>query len=510
MKKLIVLTFLTLLIFYPLTGFGKESVLRVRYPGDIVNLDPAQLHTASDRLVLQQVIEGIVQFDWTQKAPFPIRPRIAKSYEISSNGLEITFNINKGILFHHGYGELTAEDVAFSLSRHMDPKVASKSKALYDDVDKIMATGPYTVKVNMKASSALTFLQNLAWQGGGMIISKKAVEKLGDKFATFPVGTGPYYFEKWNPGQGVILKKFKSYWGAPDWGFGSPGFDEVRILNIPDEMIALNALEKGEIDIVGMTEKGTDLRAKQIKGVSLSAATGGSWQHILYLNQKLTPTNDIRVRKALAHALDLKAIANRLGALIKHFPSPFNEVVFAATDEFWTYEYNVEKAKKLLTEAGYPNGFRLKFIYSKRHMYEDVVLEVSNYWSKVVSVDLEAIEYGVYSKKILEFKQHAALWSATRFSPLHYAEQYITNAPFNYFAYSNPAMDELIKKANVESNEAKAKEMWRRFQKNVVDEAIGIYPGLQTAWIAISDKVKNVIPLPFGTLMDLAKAQPAQ
>lgn len=510
MKKLLIFTILASIIIFPLTSFAKENVLRVKLPGDIVNLDPAQLRVASDRLIDQQVFEGLVQFDWTQKAPFPIKPRIAKSYEVSGNGLEITFNLNKGIQFHHGYGELTAEDVVFSLNRHMDPKVNSMSKALYDDVDKIRATGPYTVKVNLKVSSTLIFLQNLAWQGGGMIISKKAVEKLGDRFSTSPVGTGPYYFEKWNPGQEVILKKFKDYWGAPDWGFGTPAFDEVRFLNIPDEITALNALEKGEIDIVGLTEKGADLRAKQIKGIKLSSATGGSWQHLVYLNHKIAPTNDIRVRKALAHALDLKAIANRLGMTIKRFPSPFNEVVLAATDEFWTYDYNVEKAKKLLSEAGYPNGFKLKFIYGKRYMYEDVAMEVANYWSKIVNVDLEIIEYGVFVKKIQEFKHHAAQSSITRFSPSHYAEQYITNAPFNLFGYSNPAMDELIKKANLESNEARAKEMWRRFQKNVLDEVIGIYPGLQTAWFAISDRVKDVIPLPFGTLMDLAKAQPAQ
>lgn len=488
---------------------AEMSVLRVRMVADIVNLDPPHLHTAADRLVLQQVVEGLVQFDWRQEAPFPATPRIAKSYEISEDGREITFYINEGIMFHRGYGELTAEDVVFSLKRHMDPAVASKVAPQFAEVAEIEATGPYTVKVSLESPSALTLLQNLAWQAAGMVISKKATEELGDKIERFPIGTGPYYFEEWSPGISVILKRFPDYWGAPDWGFGSPAFDEVHCLIIPEDMLALDALETGEIDIVGLVKKGSVTRAEQIEGISLQAAIGGSWQHHVFFNHKKAPMNDVRVRKALAHALDLKTIADRLGPMQKYYPSPFNEVCFSSSDEFWVYEYNIEKAKELLTEAGYPNGFTMQFIYPKIYMYEDVVLEVARYWSEVgIDVELQVIEYGVYYKTIHEFEHDVCLWSMTRFAPFLYAQAYLSGTPWNHFAYSNPALDELIAVASAEPDEARAKELWRRVQRAIVNDVVGIYPALQVAWAAIADRVEGIIVIPFSTLVDLAAARP--
>lgn len=510
-KARIVWVFALLLVVVGVLSITAEtSVLRVRIVQDIVNLDPPHLHTAADRLVAQQVMEGLVQFDWGQEAPFPVKPRIAKSYEISEDARKITFFINEGIMFHGGYGELTAEDVVFSLKRHMDPAVASKAAAQFVDVARIEAPGPYTVEVSLKAPSARSFLQTLAWQGPGMIVSKKATEELGDKIQRSPIGTGPYYFEKWSPGTKVILKRFDDYWGAPDWGFGNPAFDEIHCLIVSEDLLALDALEKGEIDVVGLVTKGSIKRAEQIEGISLQVAGGGSWQHHIFFNHKKALLSDIRVRKALAYALDLKTIADRLGPMQEYYPSPFSKIVFASSDEFWTYEYNPEKAKELLAEAGYPDGFTLEFIYPKIYMYEDIVLEVTRYWKEIgIDVNLEVIEYGVYSKTVREFEHDVCFWSRTRFSPSLYAMQgYMSGSPGNYFNYSNPALDELIVAASTEPDRARAKELWRRVQRAIVNDVVGIFPALQVAWAAISDQVEGVTVIPFSTLVDLAAARP--
>lgn len=492
-----------------LTAIAADPMtLRVRLAADIVNVDPAQLHTAADRMVAQQVSEGLVQFDWSQKAPFPVKPRLAKSYEVSANGTEIIFHLNQGIQFHQGYGELTADDVAFSLNRHLDPAVPSMERSNFVDVQSIEATDKYTIKVVLKVPTALTFVSLLAWQGSGMIVSKKAVEERGQAFQTSPIGTGPYYFEKWTPAESVVLKRFANYWGAPDWGFGAPAFEEIRLMVITDDLIALDALAKREIDVVGLTDKGGLAQAKQMKDINLIPAEGGSWQHIVYFNHKKAPMNNLEVRKALAYAVDLKVVAERLGAMQKYFPSPFNELCLGATNEFWTYEYNPDKAKSMLAAAGYSDGLKLVFIYPKVYMYEDVVLEIVRFWREIgVDVELQVIEYGVYQKTVRELKHDACLWSMTRFAPYLYAQAYLTNSPQNYFGYSNPEMDALIQAAGREGNLDKAVGLWRDVQKAISEQVVGMYPAEQVAWAAFSKDVEGLILIPFSTLVDLATAR---
>ncbi len=487
------------------------EVLRVRLAADVVNLDSAQLHTAADRLVVQQVMEGLVQLDWTQAPPFPVKPRLARSYEVSEDGKTITFQIHEGIQFHGGYGELTADDVAYSLKRHMDPAVGSVEGSNFKDVQDVQAIGPYTVVVTLKTPSALTFLPLLAWQGSGMIVSRRAVEALGTEYQRHPIGTGPYQFVEWRTGVEVVLKKFDGYWGAPEWGFGSPAYDEIHCLIIPEDTLALDALETGELDVVGLVEKGSISRAEAIPGVALSSSLGGSWQHIIFFNHTKAPMNNLKVRQALAYALDLPTIAKRLGAMQKMYPSPFNEVCTASTDEFWTYGYDPEKARQLLAEAGYASGLEINFIYPKVYMYEDVVLEVVQYWTQIgVKVNLSVVEYGVYQKTVLARQQDACLWSMTRFAPYLYAQSYITGGPQNYFGYSNPQLDALIAQAAAEGNEQEASVLWREVQKQICDEAIGIYPAEQIAWVAVSNKVAGLTVIPFSTLVDLAGAHPVQ
>jgi peptide/nickel transport system substrate-binding protein len=189
--------------------------LRSTIVADPINLDPALLYETQDRIVVQQIYQGLVTFDCTVEPPYPVVPVLAKSYEVSEDGKMITLKLRKGVQFHHGYGELTSEDVVFSLKRHQDPKIASRAKAQFRDVERIEAPDKYSVRIHLKDSSAFSLIRNLAWQTGGFILSKKAALKLGDKVARKPIGTGPYYFDRWEPGEKVVLKKFDKYWRTP-------------------------------------------------------------------------------------------------------------------------------------------------------------------------------------------------------------------------------------------------------------------------------------------------------
>jgi peptide/nickel transport system substrate-binding protein len=468
--------------------------------GDPVNLDPAHLHQTDDRVITQQVYEGLVAFDYTAKPPYPIIPVLAKSYEVSKDAKMITFKLHKGVQFHGGYGELTSEDVVFTLQRHREKKVASRARSQLADVERIEALDRYTARIYLRIPSAFSLIENLAWQNAGFILSKKAAAKLGDKIARIPIGTGPYYFDKWAPGEKVVLKKFDKYWGTP------ARIDEIEFWVVSEETVALGALEKGDLDLVPLTQTGSYERAKSIKGTYIAESLGGARVYLAYLNLKVKPMDDLRVRRALAHALDIKETCSRLGPLVEYFPSPLAPVVTAATDEFWRFEYDLAKAKQLLAEAGYPNGFELRFIYQKYGLLEPIVLELKNSWSKIVDVKLEMIERAIWSKTLRKYEHHVALWSSTKMAPYLFAERYQTGNKRNYSHYANPEVDAAIKKARTAKSEKEARKSWREFQRMVTEDVVNFWVANGKSLAAISSKVKGVVVTPYAGMVDLKKA----
>lgn len=480
----------------------KHNVLKVRstLESDLVNLDPAKLTTSQDRTVAQQVFQGLVTFDTTAKPPYPVVPLLAESYEVSKDGKVITFKLRQGVQFHGGYGELTSEDVVFTIQRHLNPKVGSLAKSELEDVERVEAPDKYTVRIYLKISSALTLLQNLAWQNAGSILSKKAVEKLGDKIQSMPIGTGPFYFEKWNVAEKVILRKFPHYWRTP------AKIDEVEFWVIPEEIVALGALEKGDLEIVPITQMGSLSRAKMIKNISIVAAKGDIYQYITYINHKMKPMDDLRVRRALAYAMDIKGINARIGELVMPFPSPLPPAVFAATDEFWPYKYDLNKAKQLLAEAGYPKGFELTVIYKRGILYEPIALELQNCWNKIVNVKLELLESATYLNRLKAYKYHITPWGLGRMAPYLFAQAYETGSPRNFSQYSNPEIDAIINKAKTATTVEKAREYWREFQKKANEDVVNLVPAVGRSLAAMSNKVKGVIVMPFSRMVDLERA----
>jgi peptide/nickel transport system substrate-binding protein len=448
--------------------------LRTYSNSDPITLDPAKLRHGPDRIIAQNVFQGLVTFDYLAEPPYPIIPVLAKSYEVSRDAKMITFKLHKGVQFHHDYGELTSEDVVFSLQRHLDPKVASWAKSQLADVERIDAPDKYTVRIYLKVPSARSLLGNLAWQNAGFVLNKKAVLKLGDKFG--------------------------DYWRTP------AKIDEIEIWVVPEEIVALGALEKGDLDIASVTESGSARRVKAIKDIDLVQAKGSTSAYHLYLNNKKKPLDDVRVRRALAHALDIKGIIERLGPqFLRYFPSPLPPALFAATDEFWTYEYNLDKARQLLAEAGYPKGFELRMIYKKGRLYEPVALEVQNSWRKVVDVKLELIEKAVFTKTVKQFNHHVAVWSRGRNVPYLFAQVYETDSPVNLSKYSNPKVDEAVKRAKSAATEEEARKYWREFQRLIVGDVANMWIASAGSIAAVSKKVKGIAIIARG-VYDLEKA----
>jgi peptide/nickel transport system substrate-binding protein len=488
------------LVFLLACGDASAGVKRIRMAVhvDFVNLDPAHGSYYQDRNVNQQVFEGLVEFDWTAKAPYPIIPVLAESYEISKDAKMITFKLRKGIQFHHGYGELTSEDVVFTYQRHLNPKVGSRARGQLRDIVRLEAVDKYTARMYLKNPTAFDMLTVMGYQEASFILCKKAFEKLGKKVEKMPVGTGPFFFYRSYPGEKVVLKRFEKYWGTP------PKIDEIEIVVIPEELIALGTLEKGDVDIKATETSAGARRAEAIKGAYILTTKASPQLYQLLINHRVKPMDDVRVRRALAHGVDIKKVSRRIGKVAVPWPTPIAPSCFAGTDEFWRYDYDVEKAKKLLAEAGYPKGFELTFLYKKQGLFEPVVLEVKNFWDKIVNVKLVLVERAIFTQTLKKFEHHVAHWSTSRFTPFQFASRYMTGSSQPYFQYSNPEVDEVIRKARTARSDEEARKYWRLFQYMVAEDCVQIGVFNKVPVIAVRNNVKGVVPITTN-LIDLTR-----
>jgi peptide/nickel transport system substrate-binding protein len=279
----------------------------------------------------------------------PVAPSLAESWSMSPDGLVYEFVLRKGAKFHNG-DPVTAEDVKFSLERYR----GASAKPLKASVAAVETPDPGRVRIRLKRPwpDFLTFY--LGATGAAWIVPKKYVEKVGDEgFKKAPIGAGPYKFVSFTPGVELVLEAFDQYWRK------APNVKQVVLRSIPDETTRLAALKRGEVDIAYNLrgEMAQDVRRTQ--GLTLKPNVGQATHWVYFADQwdQKSPWHDRRVRLAANHAIDRQAI-NQADAL--GFAKITWNIVPSSFEFFWQppgYTYDPAKAKQLLAEAGYPNGF---------------------------------------------------------------------------------------------------------------------------------------------------------
>jgi peptide/nickel transport system substrate-binding protein len=276
----------------------------------------------------------------------------AKSVEVSEDGTKISFVLREGIQFHEGYGELTAEDVKFSFERHVDPRVASEYKDDWQTLCRVDVTGKYTGDIILTQPYAPLFVNTIPYTSGS-IISKAAYEDLGEKIATHPIGAGPYYWAKWIPEQKVVLERFDDYFGE------LPDFKRIEILPIADDKAAELAFDSGELDETFVSLESIDgYRANPDVNVVL---VNNLRYHWIGFNVQHPPFDNIRVREAVRYVVDVDEILqgafNGVAPRAKSMVAPG---ILGYWEDAPEYQPDLERARSLLEEAGYPDGFEVE------------------------------------------------------------------------------------------------------------------------------------------------------
>jgi peptide/nickel transport system substrate-binding protein len=394
---------------------AKEQVLYYASPGrDIRAIDPAFCVSSIELFIAYAMFNALVRYPPGNEGNLEaIEPDLAEKWEVSKDGKTFTFFLRKGVQFHKGYGELKAEDVKFTIDR-LKPEGSPWSKN-YKNVKEIKTIDDYTVQFTLKKIDPF-FLTKLTNYHGGFIVSKKAREKLGKGFRSEPVGTGPFQVKEYRPKDRYILERHDAYWR------GKPILEKIVVPFMPSNATSSMALEKGDIHLAqGKQDEMwiNSMRKKTKLIIDTKFQLGlASWLH---MNMTRKPFDDIRVRKALAYATDRDEFVAYFGAsitepLITHIPPyVFGALQNKDVPKELRYDYNPEKAKQLLKEAGYPKGFTVKMVISEKESYTKPMTIIQELWRKVgVNLQFETVDHATYHSKIRKDQNPLVWYNATR------------------------------------------------------------------------------------------------
>src|SRR5213083_2839178 len=463
-----------------------------------VALDPAQVTDLNSNRVGRRVAETLVAF---AEGSTQIVPGLAESWTISRDGLQYTFKLRKGVRFHDGT-PLDAEAVKFSIERQIVPDhPASKlgkypfANYFFGNVKAVEPLDELTVRFILKEPRA-SFLDIMA-AAAASIVSPTAVRKYGLDYGSNPVGTGPFRFASWERGQRVVLEKNPSYWKFP------VKVDRVIYRPIVEDQARLTELLTGSLDlIVGVPPDFVGQLESQGK-VNVLRQVGA---HVWYLgiNNQKKPFEDKRVRQAMNYAVNKEALVRDVlkgtGSLSR---GPVLPATWGAESSLKPYPYDPERARKLLAEAGYPNGFStsLWVLESGSGMQSPVAMSTviqSNLKAVGVTVALQTMEWGAYLAKLRSKEQElfALSWMAGMedpdmvMYPLLHSSQWTPNGP-NRALYKNETFDELLHQARLTTDQAKRADLYRQAQRLLVDDAPWIFIDHEIQTAAHSKRVQG-------------------
>jgi peptide/nickel transport system substrate-binding protein len=369
-------------------------------------LDPILEGRPGNAVYQAAMYDSLVGFDVNKGG---LGPGVAEKWELSKDGLTWTFKLRPGQKFHNG-DPVTGHDVKFSLERQMSPESLSSAKAtLRRMIKEIEVADDLTVKIHTNDPQiGLPAMLSRAVAPEGAIMPKKYIEKVGEEqFRNKPIGSGPWKFVRSVPGDRIEFEAVD----YPHWR-GTPHFKNLHILLVPEESTRVSMVRTGEAAIASMGPE--SMRSVQRAGLEV-VSVPGTMQAIYQFwgtnrpDQKNNPISNPKVREALSLAIDRKQIIDHVMNGKASMPYPFAS--FQYTEYFsadnwrkWAdqaYRYDPAQAKKLLAEAGYPNGFELKFANTAlpgTPFMTDIGTAIADMWTKIgIKVDIKNYEWGSFA-----------------------------------------------------------------------------------------------------------------
>ncbi len=471
--------------------------------GDSVGLDPALEEDGESFKVCDNIYDTLIQY---KDGSTEIEPGLAESWESSEDGLLWTFHLRKDVKFHDGT-PFNAQAVLFSLNRQHEKShpfnnvsgsyVYWVATGLAEIVDKISAIDDFTVQISLKTAYS-PFIYTIAITPFS-IVSPTAVKKWGDEYFNNPVGTGPFKFSRWDKKDKIVLLANDEYWG------GRPNLDRVIFRSIPDNAVRLIELQQGGLHAMEFPNPDDLQQIEDDDNLELLSQPGMNIGY-LAMNFDKPPLDNQKVRLAINHAIDkttiIKHLYQGLGIPAKN---PIPPTLWSYDDTIEDYEYNQELAKKLLEEAGFPNGFEttLWALPVPRPYIPDgrALAEVIQSDLRKVGIKTKIVTYdwGTYLEKTKNGQHDMAMlgWSADLGDPDNFfyfllSKSSAENAGGNIAFYRSDAMQDVLEKARSISDKDERIALYKEAQKIFHNDVPWVPLAHAKQVLVINKKVKNL------------------
>lgn len=473
----------------------RGGILKFATPSVKPGLDPARTSTGDGYMLTAMIFSNLTRVSHELKP----EPQLAHSWDANEDSSVWTFHLRKDAKFTNGR-PVTAHDVKFSFDRILDPKTASKGLKAMGPIKEIVAKDDHTVVITLEGPYA-----DLPLQLGNTfarIIAKENLDEISHK----PIGSGPFILKEYIPGNKAILVRNPDYFEE-----GLPYLDEVHQIYIKEYAAQVSALKTGEIDIMYFAPVEIVEQLKADPNVEVRVTPAPSFQPIImFVNHK--PFDDVRVRQALRFALDrqamMEAATGGLGTLGNDTPvGPANPYYNKALPQ---RERDVGKAKKLLAEAGYPNGVEVTVFTStgRPGLEPAAIVAQQNLLEAGFKATIESVEIARLYKDILRTPSPNRVsqnnWFGRPTIDETLSPYFTTKANWNFTEYSNPEVDELLAKAKSLTDFAERKKLYDRVQEILYNEGPTAVPYFKNYVSAVRKEVKNykLIPVQYVDLRD--------
>jgi len=445
---------------------------------DTVSLDPNDVDDGFSVNNTSNMFDTLVRFraETTQ-----VEPSLAESWTVSPDGKTWTFRLRRGVKFHDGT-PFNAEAVKFTFERTTDkkhpyyPGSAPYGGFTYQNVTKVDAADDSTVRFTLSAPFS-PLLTNLAMFSAA-VVSPTAVKKWGKDFFKHPVGTGAFRFVEWVQKDHITMEANKDYWA------GRPCVDRLIIRGIPDNTVRLLEMEKGGIHMMDQVNPPDYDRIKKNKGLVLFTGAGLNTGYVA-LNTTKEPFNDVRVRRAVNMAVNkpalIKAFYEGVGQPAKN---PIPPTIWSYNDAVKPYDYDPEGAKKLLAEAGYPNGITTELWWPNRArpyltQPQKIAEAIQAQLAKGgIRAKLVTFEWGTYLQKISNGEHPMAIvgWIGDNGDPDNFlyvllSKNEAKKGGNNYSFYANTQVNDLLLKAQQIGDQATRSRHYQQAQEIIARDA---------------------------------------
>lgn len=464
------------------------NIVRTSISSEPDSLDPWQSAATDTEAIFHNVFEGL--FVYNEKGE--LEPGLAESYDVSEDGLTYTFHLRDNVTFHSGKA-MTSADVLYTYENlaGMNGEKAASSK--FGTVESINAVNDYTFEIKLSEPSASFLASNIV-----AVLPEGYTEQ-----SQHPIGTGPYKFKEYIPGQKVVLELNEDYYEESRKG----NIQTVEVYIMTDASSVVTALRSGQLDFASVSVDNANALAEDFDIYN----SAQNMVQIFALNNSIEPLNDVRVRQAINYAINKDAVIEGVfdGYATKLYSnfSPVMAVYYNDQLED-TYPTDVEKAKELLKEAGYENGFDLTITVPANYAsHVDTALIFADQLAQVgINVQVETIEWATWLEDVYSNAQYEStiIGLTGKLDPDSVLGRFETTYSKNFFKFSNARYDELIQAARVELDETKRADMYKECQQILTEEAVAVFVCDPNLTVACRKDLKGYTFYPVG-FIDFSK-----